>query len=216
MTATINTKEGVCTMALGYLGSYPSVNSIDNPKTTIETTFATFYDTVRQDLLKTLIPNFAMQRRYVGQLTTFPTFGWSFAYEYPADCLRLLGIGEVQEKKKDFAVENNTILTNYSPSTITTGTITTAALPIRFIGDMEDVGAWSPEFKRMCALYLAEAVCLPLTQSAEKQRNLTQMLPMKLSAASAVNAQENPPMRISRSRFKMARYVNNPRTQEKY
>lgn len=215
MTSTVNTKNDICNLAVGRLGNYPSVNNIDIPKTTIETTFATFYDTVRQELLKISMPNFAMARRTVGMLTTPPAFGWAYAYEYPVDCLKLMGIGSVMFKRNDYAVEGNQILTNYAPNA-TLDSSATAGLNIRFIQDIDDVNAMTPEFKMLFSLYLAEAVCLPITQSTDKQGKLTSLLPAKLASASAINAQENRPIRISRSRYKEARYSNNPRNQTKY
>lgn len=201
MTATINSKSGVCNLALSRLGNFPTVNNIDIPKTPVEITFANVYDTIRQDLLTILMPNFALKRRLVALQTATPAFGWGYQYEYPVDCLRLLGIGEVQDKQNTYAVEGGVIMSNDLYST---------GLPIRFIQDIEDVSKMTAQFINTFSQFLGEAVCLALTQDQAKADKLAQLLPFKLASTSATNAQENRPIRISNSRFQAARFTRNP------
>jgi hypothetical protein len=46
----------------------------------------------RDDLLRSGVWNFAVTRIKLGQLSTLPAFGWSFAYGLPADCERVVSV----------------------------------------------------------------------------------------------------------------------------
>jgi len=193
----INSKVELCNMALQHLGNYGSVNNIDTPSSDKEKTFALWYDVARQTLLKTLMPNFALARKIVSQSMLPSTFGYKYAYEYPNDCLKLLGVGNIYEKLSNrISVEGNKI---YSDEDYADG------MEIRYIKDVTDVNTMSSEFKVTFALYLGEKVALPITQDINKKKLLASMLPADMANLSALNAQENPPIRRSESRFRAAR-----------
>lgn len=190
-----------------YFGNLGSISDIDTPRNTKETTFALWYDVTRQKLLKLAMPNFALGRKTVAALVAAPPFGYERAFEYPADCLKVLGLGEVEDKDRyPYAVEGRVIYTNDNWDD---------GLALRFIKDYSDVGTMSPEFKIQLAIELAANVCLALTKDKAMQAKIQQMLPGALAEASALNAQENRPIRISTSRFRTARYATPRRNEEK-
>lgn len=197
---TVNSKVDICNMALGHLGNYGTISNIDTPTNDKETTFALWYDICRQNFLKTVMPNFCLARKIVAQVVAAAPFGselgYQYAYEYPSDCLKLLGVGELREKENNYSVEGNLIWTSEE---YTTG------LPIRYIKDVTDVTKFSPEFKMGLSLFLAQNVALDITQDVNKANSLLKMIPEKMAIISGLNAQENPPIRISRSRFHEAR-----------
>lgn len=202
----ITSKVEICNMALTQLGNFGSVEDIDSPSQGPETTFALWYDVIRQYLLKITIPNFAMERRVVAQLAFTPPFGNGFAYEYPKDCLKVLGFGNIDEKTFEFSVEGNRILINEE---------FTEGLNLRFIRDIEDVTQFGPEFKLLLSKVLAAHVALDITQDLKKAQQLKSELPPGMSELSGMNAQENPPIRKSVSKFKQAKIVPTIRNNEK-
>lgn len=197
----INSKVDLCNMALGHLGNYGTVSNIDTPSNDKEITFALWYDISRQTFLKTIMPNFALARKVVAQVVIAPPFGsdlgYQKAYEYPSDCLKVLGIGEVKEKENNYAVEGNLIWTDQEYPN---------GLPLRYIKDVTDVTKMSPEFKMGFSIFLASNAAMDITQDVNKANTLLKMLPEKMATISGLNAQENMPIRISRSRFMAARY----------
>tara|TARA_R110000851_G_scaffold246062_1_gene398767 strand:- start:9085 stop:9702 length:618 start_codon:yes stop_codon:yes gene_type:complete len=203
---SINSKEQLCNMASSHLGNYGTVSNIDSPTTEIETTYSLWYDVSRQTFLKTVIPNFSMTRKRVAQLSETPPYPFAYVYEYPKDCLKVLGIGAVEDKLNNYTVENNRIYTDILYSD---------GMPIRYIRDVTDVTDMSPEFKTAFSWYLASAVALEITQDISKMKLIEQLLPEKMSSLSGINAQENKPIRISRSQFKEARYSGFPRREDK-
>lgn len=198
----INSDVEICNLALSRLGNVGSVENINTPIKTNEIACALWYNVSRQKTLKLLMPNFALCRDILAISTTVPSFGYSSAYPYPQNCLKLLGIGEIQEKQNNYSIESGMILTS---ETYTNG------MPIRYIKDVTDVNKFTPEFITLLSWFLAYNICIPITQNIEKQAYMEQILPRKISEAAAVNAQENRPIRISRSLFKAARTVDNPR-----
>lgn len=200
----VSSKEQICNMSQSHLGNLSTINNIDTPKSGAELTYALWYDVARQNLLKMVIPNFSLARKVIARLDETPPFGYAYVYEYPSDCLKLLGIGNLADKANNYAVEGNRILTDE---------VYESGMEIRYIKDIKVVTEFSPDFKILLSVYLADMVCLPITQDVTKKKMLEQMLPSYMSALSGVNAQENKPIRISNSRFRAARYTsvaNNP------
>lgn len=206
--AAITSKVDICNMALGHLGNLGTVENIDTPSNDKETTFALWYDITRQTLLKNMVPNFALGRTTVARdLVNPPAFGYLYAYSYPTAALKVLGLGNLDEKgDTDFSVEGNRIYTN---------SLYDAGMPVRYIKDVTLVNDMSPEFKMLLALYLAEKVALPLTQDKAKKKMIADMLPREMTAASGINAQENQPVRRSYSRFRAARHSDPSRNPSK-
>lgn len=198
-----NSKNAICNMALSELGNYGTVNNIDAPSDSKESAFALWYDVTRQAALRLLVPNFAMTRRTVAKKTTTPTFGYSYAYEYPSDCLKVLGFGETDARSREYNVE----LGSDGTIEIQMDEDYPSGLPLRFIADVEDVSRFTPDFKILFSIMLGANVALPVTQKQALKDKLEAKLPQKMSELSGVNAQENPPVRVSVSNFKASKYT---------
>ncbi len=196
----INSDADICNMALGHLGNYGTVSSIETPETDIERTFALWFGVSRETLLKLVMPNFSLARIRSARITDYEaddTEGYAYAYQKPNDMLKLLGIGSADIKDNSYSVEGNKILTDELYDT---------GAYLRYIKNEIDVSKWSAEFKDLCALYLAAKCCLPITQDAVKQQAINQQLQSAMMTVSSINAQENRPVIRNTSRFKQARY----------
>jgi hypothetical protein len=202
----LTSKQQICNLALSHLGNYGTVSNIDTPITQTDIIFAQWYDIARQSLLRRIIPSFAIKRRIVAKLILTPEFGYQYAYEYPSDCLKLLGVGNIDKTKNDYTVEGNVI---YSDEDYADG------MPIRFIVDVETVSDFTPDFCILLSWELASNVALPITQDPQKAALIMQMLPVKYLEYSGVDAQENKPIRISHSKFQQARFSNISRNPSK-
>ncbi len=199
MSAVVSKVE-ICNLANSALGNRNTVNNIDTPKTDKEIVFAQWYDIVRQYCLKTMMPNFALDRVVVSEKAVPVAYqrAYSAALEYPNLCLKLLGIGDI-----DFAddtqptVEGGTIYTNID---VTEGGY------LRYIKDVTDVTQFSSEFVIYFASELGKRVALALTQDPTKKKMAMQDAQLDSMNTTALNAQENKPIRRSISRFRLARY----------
>jgi len=199
-------KSEICNLALGRLGNYASVSDIDTPDTPVEKIFALWYDTIRKKVLRSLVPSFAIEYRKVSQLGTTPAFGYAYEYEYPNDCLKVLGVDEVEKKEINYAVRSDKIQTDANEED---------GLPIRMIRDETDVTKFDPDFVTLFSWELAYAVCMGVTQDLERLVYLEQILPKKRAEMGAINSQENAPVRKNQSKWKKSRVNDDPVNTEK-
>ena len=202
----ITSKVDICNMALGQLGNYGTVSNIDTPTNDKERTFALWYDISRQSVLKILVPNFALTRLYVSQLVETPSFGYAYFYEYPVTALKILGVGNVQDKENNYNIER----TPTGVKAISHDYDYTTGMPVRIITDVTDINSWSPESKMVLSQYLAAYTSKAITQDTQLANSLLSALPAAMSLASGLNAQENVPIRISNSKFQASRYHDAP------
>ena len=141
-----------------------------------------------------------------------PAFGYTYAYEYPSDSLKVLGFGDIDAKDLNYNIEVDADGVKEIQYDVD---YSTAGLPLRFVKNITDVTKFSPEFTLGLAILLAEKTALQITQDQRKADAFAAKVPGKLSEISGMNAQENPPIRRSESKFKRARYSDPVRNNEK-
>lgn len=202
--AAITTKVDICNLAIGGLGNRNTITNIDTPKNDKEIVMALWYDITRQLLLKTLMPNFALDRVVVSAkaLPAGYTGSYSYCFEYPVYCLKLLGIGDIDQKGDvSYTVEKDGIFVNEPYPN---------GMPIRIIRDITDVPSMSAEFIMALASELAKRTALGITQDPTKKAAASKEAQVETANATGLNAQENPPIRKSTSRFRQSRFYNVP------
>jgi hypothetical protein len=196
---SVNSKAGICNLALSHLGQKGTVSDIDTPTDDIERIFSLHYDSARGALLKMVMPNFALARKRSARVLSFvadETYGYAYAYQKPADMLKLLGIGNANDKQNNYVVEGDYI---YTDELYEDGAY------LRYIKNVEDVSKYSEEFKYLHGLHLATIVCMPVTQSLTKQQLVDSKLKEGMMMVNSLSAQENRPVLRSTSRFRQAR-----------
>ena len=202
----INSKVDLCNMAISRLGNFGTISNIDTPESAAEITCALWYDISRETFLKMTMPNFSLARKTLALVVETPPFPFAFSYKYPSDCLKVQGRGAIEDTTNDFTVEGDRIYTDV---------VWEDGFPLRYIKDIKDVTSMSPEFKVGFSWFLAGEIALDITQDVSKAKMIEAAMPQKMATLSGLNAQENKPIRISRSRFKGARRTGNPTTQRK-
>lgn len=191
-------------MALAILGNNKnSINNIDTPNSDVERAFAVFYDNTRQSLLRMTMPNFALVRDKAPRLIDSQSFGYTYSYQYPKDCLKLLGVGNVEDKFNNYNTENNRINCD---------DLYDSGIPIRYVKDFTDITLMTADFKTLLSWSLAADTALIITQSESKAQYINSLLPIKMATLGSLNAQENVPIRKSISKFKSSRFNDNPQT----
>lgn len=200
--SAVTSKVQICNLSLGGVGNRNTIMNIDTPKTDKEVIFAQWYDVVRQLCLKTILPNFALSRVIVSTKTVPTAYAelYQYALEYPQTCLKVLGINGIDATEgKDYVVEGDTIFTNID---------CTSGGNLRIVLDVEDVTKFSPEFVLSFASELSQRTALSVTQDPTKKKMAMQDAAKDAMNATALNGQENKPIRKSVSRFRTARYYN--------
>ena len=124
------------------------------------------YDTVRDSLLRSHRWNFARKRVAIDADATAPAFGWSYAYDLPTDCLRVLELNgrQAAQNDADFEIEDGQLLTDASECNLV------------YIYRNDDPSTYDPLFTEALCLKLAIAACLEITQSTTKKGELLQEL----------------------------------------
>ncbi len=133
------------------------------------------YPIIRDKLLVSHYWNFAMERATLAVLPA-PLFGFSFKYQLPVNCLRVL---HLNVKDARFKVEKNRFLhTNIGDA------------KILFISKEEDVSKYSPAFSELLAVDLAIDTCMALTQKRTLRADLVVDRREVIRDARSVDGQE--------------------------
>lgn len=140
-----------------------------------------FIGQVRDECLVLHPWNFAKRRAGLAALTTTPRFEWSYQYQVPSDCLRVLTI-EANDPHEPWEREGDLVLCDLS-----------APLNIQYIQRHTDTGNWAPLFVRLAAATLAERLAIPLSASKEQAARISAELANARRAARQVDAAEGTP-----------------------
>jgi len=112
---------------------------------------------------------FSLARASLAASATAPTFGFTYAYELPADCLRLVSAGEAAPgvnlselrdalDAQDYVLEGRRILTDYA-----------APLKIRYIRQVTDPTQFDAAFVEALSARLAYELATALADSTSRK-----------------------------------------------
>ena len=121
--------------------------------------------------------NCATERTALALAGAMPSFGFSFKYVLPNDCLRVIRMEEIQYI---FKVEGRYLLTDESPANI---------LYIKriLLGEMDTL------LTQAIAARLAMDLAFPLTNSASLQEAMAKLYQFKIDEATSIDAEEGTP-----------------------
>lgn len=210
--ALIQDEVQVSNLALDMI-KVAAVSSIRNPKTEAEKICSRWYDTSRRSVLRAHPWNFAKDRYQCSRNAIAPVFGYSDKYGLPNDFMRLWFIGTYNEGliHIDFAIEGKFIVLNNGGA---------ASLNIGYIKDETEVAKWDDLFIRYLAAQMAFNMSYAFSGKSTLRKDVKDVLADVKIEARAVNGQDNPPKRITKSKVIGARrayasgggYVNNDPT----
>lgn len=153
--------------------------------------------TLRRDkLLRSFNWSFAMERTTLPALVDTPSWGYSYLYQLPTDCLRVVQVDDIW---------NIPGLSNYmggpdnEPFRIVGRRIETdigAPLKIRYIKRVTNTGDYDACFNEVFAYDLAYEVCEAITQSNTKKEAMREGRKQEILEAIRANAIELPPQEM--------------------
>lgn len=163
------------------------------------------YVPVRDAELRRRRWKFSITRQNLAPLSTPPVNGvYNLQYQLPANCLRVLDVGDYwpgadtsdyrNRTTADYSIEGNLILTNIA-----------SPLSLRFIQQMTNPGMFDPAFAEAFAARLAWETCEQVTQSGEKRKLAMQEYKAAILEAVQSNALESPPDFMADSSWMLAR-----------
>lgn len=140
-------------IALDHLEEEPILSSSDDRA--VVRWLARNYEPMRNALLRSHPWKFATELASLPALATAPAFRWLYAYQLPADCVRLLPLtndGDANGYKIPFEVVGRKIYTDK-----------TAPIPIRYIKKVTDPNEMDALFVQLLGAMLAERLAHWLT-----------------------------------------------------
>lgn len=184
----------IANSALTKIGSARITALTDNVKAARE--INAIFELRRDYLLRTHNWSFAMERTMLPALSAAPAWGYTYLYQLPTDCLRVVQVDDMWVVP---GMADYTSGPDSEPYKITGRRIETdigAPLKLRYIKRMTDPAQFDAAFVEVFANDLADQVCEALTQSNTKREATRAALRQSLLEAIRSNAIELPPEAI--------------------
>jgi len=172
----------ICNNALIALGAETIMALTENSKAArlCNARFASARDAV----LRAHPWNCAMARTSLAQESSSPAFGYSYRYQLPGDCLRVIqAYGADKEPIDDWQVEGRSLLCDE------------ATVYIKYIKRVTDPNQLDSLCREAISARLAAEIAYALTQSRTAEKNMWEIYNgLKLTEARAIDAQEGTPV----------------------
>lgn len=182
-----NSEVTICTNALLQLGSQP-ISSFDE-NTDSARLCSNLWEQTRDGVLRAHPWNCAVRRVSLAPSAVVPVYGFSFAFDFPPDMLRLLEADTLGNYK----VEGRQILADENP------------LLIKYIYMNEDVPSYDALLVEALTAAMKAALAYPITKSTTKERETLDLYLERLRLARTVDAQEDTSDAIGTSQLLGAR-----------
>lgn len=166
----------ICNLALVELGDYTITSLTED--TEVARKCNALFAHLRKSAIRRHPWNFAADQAELAQLDETPLFGFAYAYQLPADCLRVLGMDAYYLKYK---VRGRKLYTDESTAKIS------------YLKDIEDTTQWDAAFVVAFGKYLASELAWSLTNSRTLKADLRQEYLDAARDATGVDAQEDTP-----------------------
>lgn len=200
-------QTAICNRALTKLGHTRILSIADDVKAARE--LNSMWEHVLDAELRRNVWNFAVARTSLAALGAAPAWGFTYQYQLPSDCIRLLQVGEYyvipglsdyrSMPELPYQVESSSdgtkvIVTDY-----------TAPLKIRYVKRVEDTQQFDALFVEALASRLAYECCEAITQSSTKKGEAWEDYKVALREAKLADAIENPPEPLPDDSWLLAR-----------
>ena len=189
------TGVSICSNALLMLGAQTINDFQDQQNLDRAKLCANLYPSQRDSILRAHPWNCCIKRIVLAPLAEAPAFGYSAAFELPADCLRVLEVG-TGGCQIDYLVEGRTIQAD------------TSVLELRYVFRNEVESSWDTHLVDLMTAAMAAVLAYPITQSTSERDSREGKLAQLLKQARAADGQEDPPQTLGDERLLRSRFGN--------
>lgn len=133
----------------------------------------------RDYVLRSYPWNCATRRASLPALVTAPAFGFSYAYQLPADCLRVVALQDDVLYGNAWRIEGGQLLCNLP-----------GPLRLRYIARVEDVAQWDAMLAEAISAWLAASIAFAVTSNANLAGQLFQIAQQVHAEARRMDARE--------------------------
>lgn len=180
----MTTETSICNLALAECGN-KRIASIDDP-TNEARICKTFFEQVRDEVLRSHPWNFAMKRAILSELSPAPAFGWCRRFALPSDYLRMVELNDRQQgaPTEMWAVEGGELLTDED------------CAHVRYVARATDTSKFDPLFVKALSILLASKIAANITGDRTlSPQLLARYQAIDAPAARRVDAGEGSPVR---------------------
>lgn len=189
---TMATGVSICSNALLMLGAQTINDFADQVNLDRAKLCANLYPSQRDTMLRAHPWNCCIKRIVLAPDAVAPAFGYSHAFELPADCLRVLEVG-TGGMQIDYLVEGRSIQAD------------TTVLELRYVFRNEVESSWDSHLIDLMTIAMTAVLAYPITQSTSERDSREMKLERALKVAKAVDGQEDPPQTLGDERLLAAR-----------
>lgn len=192
----------IANLALTKLGDLRILNLTDNTKPAREVNAV--FDMARDYLQRRFSWRYCIKRANLAADSSTPLWDWSYQYQIPVDCLRILQVGQwypspdlsdlISTGGQEYVLEGKYILSNQA-----------GPLKLRYLSRVTDPVQFDTAFDMAFSAYLAYLVAEPLTASAEQKQMAYNDYRNAIKDAVIANAIENPPESLADQTWILAR-----------
>lgn len=148
----------------------------------------------RDDLLRSGVWNFAITRIQLGQLSTLPAFGWSFAYALPADCERVVSVHDNSAGTGAIPYKVESLL--QGDSYINVIATDANSVFLRYCRQITDPNLMTASFRQVLILRMAKIFAISIAKSNPLYQALDAEEGKAYRKAMAADGQEDWPERL--------------------
>ncbi|MCE1001834.1 hypothetical protein [Pseudomonas sp. NMI1173_11] len=189
------TGVSICSNALLMLGAQTINDFQDQLNLDRAKLCANLYPSQRDSILRAHPWNCCIKRQVLAPLAATPAFGYSTAFELPADCLRVLEVG-TGGLQIDYLVEGRTIQAD------------TMVLELRYVFRNENESTWDSHLIDLMTAAMAAVLAYPVTQSTSERDSREAKLTQLFRQAKAADGQEDPPQTLGNEHLLASRFGN--------
>ena len=192
----------IANLALTKLGDLRILNLTDNTKPAREVNAV--FDMTRDYLQRRVSWRYSIKRANLAADSGTPLWDWSYQYQIPTDCLRILQVGQyyptpdlsdlISTGGQEYVLEGKYILSNQA-----------GPLKLRYLSRVTDPVQFDTAFDMAFSAYLAYILAEPLTASGEQKQMAYNDYRNAIKDAVIANAIENPPESLADQTWILAR-----------
>tara|TARA_R110000803_G_scaffold140207_1_gene206785 strand:+ start:297 stop:899 length:603 start_codon:yes stop_codon:yes gene_type:complete len=134
------------------------------------------YEQIRDACIRDHVWNFAVNRVELAQNSTAPAFEFSYQYNLPSDCLRVL---QMEDMGMSYKIEGGKLLTDEDTA------------KILYLARVDDVNLFDSMFVEALSARIAAELAITLAESNTLYSNMMEMYKRKLGDARSMDAQES-------------------------
>lgn len=167
----------ICNLAMTVLGADRITALTDNTENARRLT--AIYDSCLEDVLRAHPWNFTITRLKLSLLGSTPAFGYSYEFQLPSDCLRVVEVSDGNNVLTDFKIEGRKLLLDYTD------------VYIKYIANVTDPNQYTSQFIFVLSSRLAAELAYAITNNKSTAELITQMYLDRLQKCKATDAQES-------------------------